>query len=170
MSFPSAQWCNICWMSFDLRIKRDWTENNIFPFTFLTTTVKNQKMNIKKLQAWDPLGVWNFWSKHQVTKYFLSVGRIGMSEGWRKKVTKHTPGLEAGPALSETPGKGFAKKNLSKTHLYSSKFWDDRKTDLLWNLSLDTQNLISLNWAALLSTVYKVISLSRKHPNWNGTS
>lgn len=33
-----------------------------------------------------------------------------------------------------------------------------------WYSELD----LFLNWAALLSTVYKVIYLSRKHPNWNG--
>lgn len=49
-----------------------------------------------------------------MTKYFLSVNRVGVSEGWRKKdVTKHTADLEAGPALYEPPpGKGFALAEL----------------------------------------------------------
>lgn len=48
-----------------------------------------------------------------MTKYSLSVSRVGVSEGWRKKeVTKHTADLEAGPALSEPPGVGFALAEL----------------------------------------------------------
>lgn len=174
---------NVLW--FEDQERLNWKQH--FYFYFLDYYSQKSKDGHQKVTSVRPLGCRESAISEvniKWLKYFLSVGRTGMREGWRKKVTKHLPGLEAGPALSETPGTGFARINLSKTHLYSSKFWDDsvlqryiwgffcflKNRPVLQSVTWYSELDLFLNWAALLSTVYKVIYLSRKHPNWNGTS